>query len=164
MLVPSALCLGPQTLQWIYLLLQRHHWVGGIGDVLGWFRMHADFLRTHPTHFHVIRWKNVQIWITGDAQHRRGSVHNVWRPLELRFCLNLLTSPDASTDGGVESSDDETMYTPLSPVLILDEKFMDHIHEKSKYNYTILGIIKINFKHLNIQYFIPLYKSMVNRF
>ena len=39
--------------------------------------------------------------------------------------------------------------------------FGEHIHEKINKAYLMLGIIKRNFKHLNIQCFTLLYKSMV---
>jgi len=47
--------------------------------------------------------------------------------------------------------------------VLIDEKlnFRDHIHEKINKAYSMLGIIKRNFKYLNIQCFTLLYKSMV---
>ena len=48
--------------------------------------------------------------------------------------------------------------------VLIDKKklnFRDHIHEKINIAYSMFGIIKRNFKHLNIQCFILLYESMV---
>jgi len=47
--------------------------------------------------------------------------------------------------------------------VILDEKltFRDHIHDKINKAYSMLGIIKRNFKYLTISSFVLLYKSMV---
>jgi len=39
--------------------------------------------------------------------------------------------------------------------------FMDHIHDKVNKAYGILGIIKRNFIHLDINCFVLLYKAMV---
>jgi len=47
-----------------------------------------------------------------------------------------------------------------------DEKltFRDHIYEKVRKAYAMLGIIKRNFKYISINNFILLYKSMVRSF
>ena len=47
--------------------------------------------------------------------------------------------------------------------ILLDERltFSDHINDKINKAFSMLGIIKRNFKHLTIQSFIMLYKNMV---
>jgi len=47
--------------------------------------------------------------------------------------------------------------------VLVDEKlsFKDHIQDKINKAFSMLGIIKRNFKHLDIYSFILLYKSMV---
>jgi len=47
--------------------------------------------------------------------------------------------------------------------ILLDERlsFRDHINDKINKAFSILGIIKRNFKHLTIQSFTMLYKNMV---
>ena len=47
--------------------------------------------------------------------------------------------------------------------ILLDERlsFRDHINDKINKAFSMLGIIKRNFKHLTIQSFIMLYKNMV---
>jgi len=47
--------------------------------------------------------------------------------------------------------------------IIVDEKFSfgEHVNEKTSKAYAMLRIIKRNFKHLNSNSFVLLYKSMV---
>ena len=45
--------------------------------------------------------------------------------------------------------------------VMVDEKFYDHIHERVNKAYSMLGIIKRNFKYMDKAAFLCLYKSLV---